>query len=210
MHQQRDVWETIAASFAGTRPMPWPPVYDWLSRLMPHARVLDAMGGHGRHSAAAARIGLNPVLLDWSRNLLRLAPQEPLVHCVQGDASRLPCVDHCFDAALMVAGLPCVPDADGRRAALAELRRVVVPGGPVLLTAWSRNAPRFSRLHASGPTDIEVPWRADGHDATRTYHLYTLASLRAEVEGAGFAVRHAAEVALAGDRPDNLWFELAA
>ena len=48
----------------------------------------------------------------------------------QGDARRLPYEDATFDAAYLVAVLGEIPD---QRAALRELRRVVKPGGRVVV-----------------------------------------------------------------------------
>jgi demethylmenaquinone methyltransferase/2-methoxy-6-polyprenyl-1,4-benzoquinol methylase len=53
---------------------------------------------------------------------------------VQGDAERLPLRDACFDGALIAFGIRSVPD---QQRALLELRRVLVPGGRLVVLEFS-------------------------------------------------------------------------
>ena len=152
------------------------------------------MCGNGRH----LRPGM--VGLDWSRPLVAAAGPA----AAMGDATRLPFPDACFDAAICVAGLHGLPDPAGRAASLREMHRVLRPGGGAQVTVWSRDAPRFQGTAGDGPVDVVVPWRRDGHDVPRTYHLYTTGSLRAACEAAGFHVLAVQGVAIASDEADNL------
>lgn len=187
MADQFEAWNTIASSFDATRNRTWAHVDAFLDGLPTGARVLDVMCGNGRH----LRAGM--VGLDWSQGLVRRAGG------VQGDATRLPFVDGAFDGAIYVAGLHGIPDRAGRLASLRELRRVV--HGPVQVTVWSRHAPRFAEATEA---DVIVPWRRDGHDVARTYHLYDEASLEADCRAAGWPHVDISDVTLAADRPDNL------
>lgn len=198
---QREVWTAIADSFDRTRQRPWPHVAAFLEGLPPSSRVLDLMAGNGRHARVAAEAAHRVVALDWSRPLVARSPGDRLL----ADATRLPLRSGLFDACVFVAGLHGLPAAEGRAACLGELHRVLRPGGAAQVTVWSRDAPRFRGLGMPGePFDVDVPWRAGGHDEVRHYHLYTAASLRHDLEAAGFAVDRVEEVAIVGDEPDNL------
>jgi SAM-dependent methyltransferase len=199
---QREVWTAIADSFDRTRQRPWPHVVAFLEALPPSSRVLDLMAGNGRHAKAAAAAGHAVVALDWSRPLVARSAGDRVL----ADATRLPLRTGAFDACVFVAGLHGLPGAEGRAACLGELHSVLRDGGLAQVTVWSRDAPRFRAVPGppGEPADVEVPWRADGHDAVRTYHLYTEAALRRDLEAAGFHVDQLAPVALAGDGPDNL------
>lgn len=198
---QREVWTAIADSFDRTRQRPWPHVVEFLERLPPASLVLDLMAGNGRHAKVAAEAAHHVVALDWSLPLVRRAHGDRVL----GDATRLPLRTAAFDACVFVAGLHGLPTAEGRRSALGELHSVLRPGGLAQVTVWSRDAPRFRDMGAPGqPLDVELPWRGDGHDEARHYHLYTAASLRADLEKAGFAVDRIGEVAIAAKDLDNL------
>jgi SAM-dependent methyltransferase len=163
--------------------------------------VLDLMCGNGRHAKVAAEAAHHVVALDWSLPLVRRAHGDRVL----ADATRLPLRTASFDACVFVAGLHGLPTADGRAACLGELHSVLRDGGVAQVTVWSRDAPRFRDAGERGrPLDVEVPWRGGGHDAIRTYHLYTSAALRGELEAAGFTVDRVDALALAADEPDNL------
>ena len=101
----------------------------------PAARVLDLGGGPGWVSELLLRLGLRPVTLDLSPSLLRLGrdrfAQAGLpARLVRSDMTALPFADGTFEAAIVVDALHHVPDVG---AALREARRVLSPGGRLVL-----------------------------------------------------------------------------
>ncbi|MGB0653179.1 MAG: class I SAM-dependent methyltransferase [Thermoplasmatota archaeon] len=206
---QHRVWETIAESFDATRQRPWSVVTEFLADLPPGQRLLDLMAGNGRHAALAKEAGHDAWWCDWSRPAARLAAGHLVGPVVVGDATALPFAGASFDACIYIAGLHGIPAPEGRVASLAELRRVLSPGGRALVTVWAREAPRFAEEGPPGePFDLVVPWRRDGHEEQRTYHLYTEAALRADLEAAGLLVERLWLAALGGKAGDN-WCAIA-
>ena len=124
------------------------PVYDLMNRLMTAGldqrwrrltvretvtagdRVLDACCGTGDLAVAARRAGAGEVVgLDFSEPMLeRARRKDDTIEWIQGDLLELPFPDASFDAATVGFGVRNVEDL-GR--ALAELRRVLRPGGRV-------------------------------------------------------------------------------
>ena len=124
------------------------PVYDPMNRLMtagldrrwrretaaavvrPGDRVLDVCCGTGDLAVAAARAGGGRVTgLDFSERMLERARRKaPELAWVQGDALAMPFDDGSFDSVTIGFGLRNLED---ERRGLAELRRVLVPGGRV-------------------------------------------------------------------------------
>ncbi len=203
---QHRAWETIAESFDRSRTRTWPHVDRFLAGLSP-GRVLDLMTGNGRHVPSIQHGGHDAVVLDWARPLVKIAATRHDVDGVAGDATRLPFADSTFDACVYVAGLHGIPTAEGRAQSLAELRRVLRPGGKAQITVWSRDAPRFRDEGTPGePVDVVIPWRSDGHDVARAYHLYTASTLRRDVEAAGLHVTGEAEASVVSEA-DNLVIE---
>ncbi|MEK6985541.1 MAG: methyltransferase domain-containing protein [Candidatus Thermoplasmatota archaeon] len=197
---QHAVWEAIASSFDRNRTRTWPHVEAFLRGLPSGSRVLDLMGGNGRHLAPALAAGHRAVWLDFSRPASHIVGKRyPEAAVVVADATRLPLADAAFDACLFVAGLHSLPTTAARAESLAELHRVLRPGGMAQVTVWSRDAPRFRDQGTLGePLDVVIPWKSDGHDAPRHYFLYTPQALTRELESAGFLVEqvtHATVVA---------------
>jgi SAM-dependent methyltransferase len=101
----------------------------------PGARVLDLGGGPGWVSELLLRLGLTPVTLDLSPSLLelgrdRFARAGLPARFVRSDMTALPFADGSFEAAIVVDALHHVPDVG---AALREARRVLCPGGRLVL-----------------------------------------------------------------------------
>jgi len=121
------------------------PVYDPMNHLMtagldrrwrrvtaeavvsPGDRVLDVCCGTGDLAVACARAGGRVTGLDFSERMLeRARAKSGAVEWVQGDALALPFEDRSFDAATVGFG---VRNLEGLERGLAELRRVLRPGG---------------------------------------------------------------------------------
>jgi ubiquinone/menaquinone biosynthesis C-methylase UbiE len=97
-------------------------------------RVLDLACGTGNAALVAARAGAQVTGLDNSPRLLEVARERvPGAEFVQGDALELPFADGEFDQAVSVFGLIFARPAEK---AVAELIRVVRPGGRVAITTW--------------------------------------------------------------------------
>ncbi len=187
---QHAVWEAIATSFDRNRTRTWPHVEAFVRVLPVGSRVLDLMGGNGRHLALVLAAGHDAVWLDFSRPASRIvARRYPAAAAVVADGARLPFASGTMDACLFVAGLHSLPTPEERADCLRDLHRVLRPGGLAQVTVWSRDAPRFKDQGTPGePLDVVIPWRSDGHDAPRHYFLYTQETLRRELEAAGFEV----------------------
>ena len=130
------------------------PVYDAMNRTMtmgldqrwrratvaavvqPGDRVLDACCGTGDLAVAAHQAGATVTGLDFSERMLERAQRKSHeVEWVQGDAEKLPFEDASFDAATVGFGVRNLADLER---GLAELRRVLRPGGRVAILEITR------------------------------------------------------------------------
>jgi ubiquinone/menaquinone biosynthesis C-methylase UbiE len=104
----------------------------------PGERVLDLGTGTGRYAVAAAQRGARVTGVDASAAMLTVARARGQGHnvaFVRAEAGRLPFPDGIFDAAVAVTSLCFVADP---LAALREVRRVLVPGGRLVLGELNR------------------------------------------------------------------------
>ena len=106
------------------------------------------------------RYALSTSLRPWSptrRNALS-------VDCRQGDAQDLPYPGDTFDAVVCGYGILHVPEPDR---ALAEMRRVLRPGGRVAISVWERPSPAngfgllLGAVKAHGRIDVPLPHGPD-------------------------------------------------
>jgi SAM-dependent methyltransferase len=151
----------------------------------PRTRVLDVGCGAGRHAIALAREGCLVVAVDVGTEALAAArraeeetaflagPAPRRISFVRGDATRLPLADDSVDCAIASEVLEHLPD-DG--AALAELARVVRPGGLLAVTV-----PRLGPERICWALDPAYHAAAGGH-----VRIYRKTTLRRVVEARGF------------------------
>lgn len=155
-------------------------------------RVLDVACGTGDLAFELAEAGARVVGLDFTHEMLTIArgkDRAQRVPFLNGDALALPFEAASFDAATIAFGLRNLAD---RGRGLAELARVVRPGGQVMVLEFS--LPR-SRLLA-GPY--------------RFYFTRVLPRIGALVSGDGEAYRYLPDTVLAWPRPEALQREMEA
>ena len=114
------------------------------------AVVLDAGCGSGNYAAAVApRVGhligvdLNEAMLGRARDKLEGAVREGRAEFHQGDLRELPVADAAVDAVMINQVLHHLPEEDGgdwphRRQVLAEVARVLRPGGVLVINTCLR------------------------------------------------------------------------
>jgi ubiquinone/menaquinone biosynthesis C-methylase UbiE len=199
----------------------------------PPADVLDVGGGPGFYAAWLARRGYGvhlvdavPLHVEQARAAAAAQPGHAFT-AELGDARALGAADESFDAVLLLGPLYHLTERDERVAALAEGRRVVRRGGPVLAAAISRFAslldgfrhgfildPAFGRIVDRDLRDGQHRNPDDREEWFTTAYFHLPEELASEVEAAGLAV----EVLLGIEGPgwlfasggdDPAWLEAA-
>src|SRR5262247_1441738 len=134
-------------------------------RVMRGHRVLDVCTGHGVLAAAALERGAAVSGLDFAEAVVSAAMRNvPGATFRQGDAQALPYPDASFEAVLCGYGLIHLSDP---AVALAEMVRVLAPGGRLAASAWERPEPDngFGLLYRAmwehGRLDVGLPHGPD-------------------------------------------------
>ncbi|OKI08240.1 methyltransferase type 11 [Streptomyces sp. CB02923] len=136
MEMPREVlgfWERAGAVKTFTHPLDADLLDAYVPRAVP---VLDYGCGYGRLTAELVAAGYADVCgVDVSRALVERGGREhPGVRLVHGPGLPLPFGDGAFGAALLFAVLTCVPGSGAQREIVAELGRLVRPGGVLYLS----------------------------------------------------------------------------
>jgi SAM-dependent methyltransferase len=133
--------------------------------LAPGARILDAGCGSGRNMVELARRG-SVTGIELSETSVQLARERGAGEVVQGSVTEMPFADDGFELAVC---LDVIEHLEDDHAALRELRRVIVPGGPLLVTV-----PAYQ-------------WLWSGHDeVNHHFRRYTDRTLRRAAEQSGW------------------------
>jgi len=184
-------------------------------------RLLDAGCGAGRHSRALAALGPRVVGIDLSAPLLAEARGlggGPAY--ARADLRWLPFVAGCFDHVASLFTTFGYFDDAGNRQQLGELRRVLRPGGGLVLDFLNADRVRSTLVPASERVtgsltirerrrirdgrvekDVEVTGPGEAPERwTESVALYDRAALESLLRDAGFAVR-----ATYGDLAGGSW-----
>lgn len=156
-------------------------------RYGPETKAIDVACGPGTTSLLLAPKVRHVTCLDFSAAMLRLLDRNAAaigatnVATVEGDGQALPFEDGAFDIAVSMFGLMFFPD---RGRGFAELHRVLVPDGQVLVSSWAPAAlsPLITTvMSALRPEDAPAP---PGRDPVG---LEDPDRFAAEMHSAGFA-----------------------
>ncbi len=161
------VWKKFTIEVAGIRP---------------GMKVLDIAGGTGDlASAFAARVGptgevwltdINASMLAVGRD--RLLDRGQVLPVAQADAEQLPFPDGHFDRVTVAFGLRNMTHKDR---ALAEMRRVLAPGGQLLVLEFSKVAPPLAKAYDVYSFKV-LPWLGQKVAGDAESYKYLAESIR--------------------------------
>lgn len=149
---------------------------------------LDVGCGTGVLAQRLVAMGFEMTGVDPSEGMLEvMRARSDLVTAVHGSATDLPFASDSFDLVMTVAVMHHIADPGDIRTALAEMVRVVKPGGTLLIWDHNPRNPYWGRLMARVPQD-------DGSE-----RLIGEAELHAGLAAAGGVVRRSAQLGLVPD-----------
>lgn len=120
-----------------------------LDRVRPFRRALDVGCGEGRFCRMMQEIGIQTVGIDPTETLLKEARhRDPAGEYHLGKAEALPFPDASFDLVVSYLTLIDIPDI---RRAIAEMSRVLMPGGSLLI----------ANLTSFNTAGVETSWIPD-------------------------------------------------
>ena len=144
--------------------------------IIPGDRILDIAAGTGTSSAAIARAGARVTALDFSAGMVAVGRQRhPDIEFVAGDATALPFDDASFDAVTVSFGLRNVNDP---HTALAEMRRVLVPGGRLVICEFTTPPSAFVRRAYDFYLSTVMPQIAKLSSTNPAAYTYLMESIR--------------------------------
>ena len=155
--------------------------------VRPGGRLLDLATGTGEGAAAGVQlVGEDGMVAgaDLSLPMLEVAREKydsKRLFLIAADAGRLPFAAHTFDCAICLFGLMFFPKP---ALFLAELRRVVSPGGRIALTVWDRaeRAP-FAGLMVLA---LAKEYPSASGEILKGFSLWDPAAIRSYLGAAGF------------------------
>ena len=154
--------------------------------VQPGERALDLGCGTGNAALGLAQSGATVTAVDPASRLIGVTRERAdaaglTIDVRQGEAASIPLDDDSADLIVSVFAVFLAPDPE---AAIAEMRRVLAPGGRILLTAWVPGVGIGKAYAALGP----VVAAATGAPPPPRFPWHDLATLRGLAEPHGLAV----------------------
>ncbi len=182
IEENKKVYNAIAGHFSATRALLWDDLKDLKGFAKPGARVLDIGCGNGRLYQMFSGLSILYTGLDQSEGLIEQAKGKfPAAHFVVGDMVSLPFESASFDIIYSIAAFHHLPSEPERIQALLEMKRVLVPGGKIILTNWNPQSNWAKKKLETGdwqlgdtPDHFIVPWRNNKREIKGLRHYWLL------------------------------------
>lgn len=182
INQNRETYNTIAKHFSGTREYIWDDLKPLKAFAKDGDRILDVGCGNGRLYQMFQDLSIAYTGVDQSEGLITLAREKfPAGQFVVAEMTELPFPDQSFSIVYCIAAFQHMPTRVTRLKALSEMKRVLAPGGHIILTNWNLFSKTASARHPQfAPGDFIIPWKSGTTGevlAERYYHGFTLSEL---------------------------------
>ena len=145
-------WDRVAGEKRFSHPLRLDLLARYLDSANGRTRILDYGCGYGRTLAELNQAGYQDTVgVDFSAAMFaRCRAELPRSTLIRTDGRTLPFRNDSIDAVVLFAVLTCIPHSDEQRAQLAEVTRVLRPGGllylsDLLINDDPRNRERYER-----------------------------------------------------------------
>ena len=199
LEKTKEDYNLIAEDFSRTRSVVWEELKLLKEYILEKDRILDLGCGNGRLLQILEGKNIEYFGIDNSEELIKIARGKyPDRNFQVADILILPFSDNFFDKVYSIAVLHHIPSEEFRLQVLNEIRRVLKPGGLLILTVWDfwrKEALAlifkyfFFKLIGKSKLDfrdIFLPW---GNKTERYYHYFTKKELLRLMERVGFIIK---------------------
>lgn len=199
LQKTKNDYNLIADDFSRTRALVWPETTALFDKYIVQGdKILDLGCGNGRYLDYFEGKEVNYSGVDNSEKLIELAKNRyPKANFQVADALNLPFSDDFFDEVFSVAVFHHIPSEKLRVDFLKEAKRVLKPGGILILTVWNFWKTKEFFLHLKfiilklfGSKldfgDFLEPW---SNKTLRYYHYFTKGELIGLAKKAGLVIK---------------------
>jgi len=199
LRKTKEDYNLIAEDFSRTREKSWEEIgFLFGEYLKAGDKVLDLGCGNGRYFPLFKEKETEYFGIDFSEELIKIAgDKHPEANFQTGDGLNIPFPENSFNKVFSIAALHHIPSRESRARFIKEIRRVLKPGGLLILTVWKfhRSKERYlllkyTLLKIIGKSnldwrDILEPW---GKKIKRYYHWFSKKELKSLIEGTNLKI----------------------
>jgi len=180
----KEVYEEIAPHFSNTRSYKWSWVIDFLDSLKTDSIVYDLGCGNGRNMDHGS---LKFIGIDNCENFVSICKNKNL-SVINSNITKIPLNNNSADAIICIAVFHHLSTTETRIQALLEMKRLVKPGGKILLSTWSINQPQKTRRSFNNYGNNIVLWNSYGKVYERYYYIFKLDEIKDLIKRVGLII----------------------
>ncbi len=170
----KDVYNNISSNFDNTRTYTWGWINETVNALPKNSIICDLGCGNGRNMMNK---DYNFIGVDNSKELLKICRNKGL-NVIEGEMCNIPLNSNSLDALICIAAFHHLSTVERRVKALLEMKRVVKPGGKVVISVWSIEQPAKTRRTFNKYGDTIVKWDQRGKIYDRYYYIFKLDEIK--------------------------------
>ena len=186
----KDVYEKIANHFSHTRVYSWSWITEFLENI--HSKnenslIYDLGCGNGRNMNFK---NLKFIGIDNCENFINICKCKNL-NVIKSEITNTQLPSNSADAIICIAVIHHLVSEENRLRALLEIKRLIKPGGKILLSVWSINQPKKTRRNFKSYGNNIVLWNNYGETYERYYYIFKIDELKSLIQKAGlFILNH--------------------
>jgi ubiquinone/menaquinone biosynthesis C-methylase UbiE len=182
IEENKTVYNTIASHFSATREVLWDDLKDLKHFTKAGDAVLDVGCGNGRLYQMFADLSIRYTGVDQSEGLIEKARQKfREANFVVSSMVKLPFEDSSFDVLYSIAAFHHLPNDELRVQTLKEMKRVLKPGGKIIMTNWNAKSnwavakvEKGDWTMGEDPDHFIVPWKNSKKEVKGLRHYWLL------------------------------------
>ncbi len=205
IYQNIQTYNRIAEHFAQKRKILTKDLIKLSHLIKPGERILDVGCANGRFCELVFKKKAKYWGIDTSRKMIEIAKKQyPYAKFFVSDPLSFPFGKNFFDKVFCLSVFHHIPSKELRIKFLQEIKRVLKPGGIIILTVWNLRKKRkikgllfkYTLKRIFGKSDLDfgdlfLPWKNEKGKilASRYFHVFSKRELISLLKKAGFEIK---------------------
>ena len=167
----KNIYDIIAPEFNQTRGYYWQPISDFINELPNNSLIYDIGCGNGRNMTYNNHTFIG---VDNCHKFVDICKSKGLdAICNNMIDIQLP--SYSADFIICIASFHHLDNTENRLKSLLEMKRLIKPGGKILLTIWSKTQPKKTRVTFDKYGDNIVYWK---NKHPRYYYIFSIDEIK--------------------------------